>query len=67
MDIDIDAGAGRGDDPLSLLIAQDLDPLSLDELTARIAVLSREIERCQRHRDRASAHRSSAEALFSKS
>jgi uncharacterized small protein (DUF1192 family) len=67
MDIDSEAGAGRSDDPLSALIVQDLDPLSLDELAARIAVLSREIERCQRHRDRAIAHRSSAEALFSKS
>lgn len=67
MEIDNDAGAGRGDDPLSLLIAQDLDPLSLDELATRIALLSAEIERCQRHRDRASAHRSSAEALFRKS
>jgi ATP-dependent Clp protease ATP-binding subunit ClpA len=35
----------RADDPLALLLKQDLDPLSIDELHARIALLENEIDR----------------------
>lgn len=51
-------------DPLAPLIAQDLDPLSVDELEARIAALEREIVRSRHHLERAVNHRASADALF---
>ena len=54
----------RGDDPLVQLVRQDLDPLSNDELTARIAILESEIARCRARLDRAVNHRASAESLF---
>jgi uncharacterized small protein (DUF1192 family) len=38
----------RADDPLALLLKQDLDPLSIDELHARIALLENEIDRDSR-------------------
>ncbi|MEP9400923.1 DUF1192 domain-containing protein [Sphingomonas sp. VNH70] len=49
---------------LAMLVREDLDPLSVDELTARIAVLEGEIERCRARIARARDHRSSADALF---
>lgn len=54
----------RSDDPVAMLARQDLDPLSIEELGARIAALEAEIARVKAHRDRAGAQRSSAEALF---
>jgi uncharacterized small protein (DUF1192 family) len=54
-------------DPLTELKRQDLDPLSIDELNARIAALREEIARVEAHMDRASRHRSAAEELFKKS
>ncbi len=51
-------------DPLALLARQDLDPLSLDELHARIAALEGEIARCRARLDRAVNDRASAEGLF---
>jgi uncharacterized small protein (DUF1192 family) len=43
---------------------QDLDPLSQDELDARIAALEAEIARVRAHMEAASRHRSAADALF---
>lgn len=51
-------------DPLAMLMKQDLDPLSVDELTMRIATLEAEVARCRARIDRAVNHRSSAEGLF---
>ncbi|HZV58180.1 MAG TPA: DUF1192 domain-containing protein [Sphingobium sp.] len=48
------------------LAHEDLDPLSVAELDARIAVLSAEIERTRMKRERAVNHKASAEALFRK-
>lgn len=57
-------GPLRPEDPVRLLIRQPLDPLSLDELDARVAALEAEIERIRAHRQRAQLHKASAEALF---
>jgi uncharacterized small protein (DUF1192 family) len=54
-------------DPLTLLSRQDLDPLSIDELQARIEALKAEIARVEAHMERASTHRSAAEELFKRS
>ncbi len=53
-------------DPLVALAKQDLDPLSIDELHARIEALKAEIARVEAHIDRAQSHRSIAEELFKK-
>lgn len=54
-------------DPLVELARQDLDPLSVDELQARIEALKVEIARVEAHMQRAQTHRSAAEELFKKS
>lgn len=54
-------------DPLVELARQDLDPMSIEELTERIAALKTEIERVEGHMQRAQTHRSAAEELFKKS
>ena len=51
-------------DPLAALTKQDLDPLSVDELNARIATLEAEIARARARIDRAVNHRANAEGLF---
>ncbi len=56
----------KPDDPLTLLTKQDLDPLSVDELAARIAVLEAEIARVKAKRDNAVSFRASADDLFRK-
>jgi uncharacterized small protein (DUF1192 family) len=56
----------RGTDPLSILVRQDLDPLSIDELKERIETLKGEIARCEAKIDAASSHRSAADSLFRK-
>lgn len=56
----------RRDDPLALLVKQDLDPLSVDELAARIGILQSEIVRCEGKIAFATRHRSAADALFRK-
>ena len=61
---DDDFFAAHPDDPLTKLVRQDLDPLSIDELDARIAILRDEIGRIELHRDTASRHRSAADELF---
>ena len=54
-------------DPLVELARQDLDPMSIEELTERIAALKAEIARVEAHMQRAETHRSAAEELFKKS
>lgn len=49
---------------LAMVLAEDLDPLSVDELTKRIAALEDEIARCRARIDHAHSHRASADALF---
>ena len=56
----------KPDDPLVLLGKQDLDPLSVDELEARIALLEAEIARVKAKLSTAVAFRSSADDLFKK-
>jgi uncharacterized small protein (DUF1192 family) len=53
-------------DPLVELAKQDLDPISIAELHARIEALKAEIARVEAHIDRATKHRSAAEELFKK-
>ena len=53
-------------DPLTVLARQDLDPLSVEELHARVAVLEAEIARVKSKIDAAVNHRASADALFKK-
>jgi uncharacterized small protein (DUF1192 family) len=65
MDID-DNLPQRGPDPLALLVRQDLDPLSITELGARITALRLEIERCEVKINAATSHRSVADSLFKK-
>ncbi|HWU92514.1 MAG TPA: DUF1192 domain-containing protein [Sphingomicrobium sp.] len=54
-------------DPLVELARQDLDPMSIEELRARIDSLQGEIARVEAHMQRAEVHRSAAEELFRKS
>jgi uncharacterized small protein (DUF1192 family) len=62
--MDDDFFSSKPDDPLVQLARQDLDPLSHDELTARIEALEAEIARVRAHQEAASRHRSAADALF---
>ncbi|MBB4633518.1 DUF1192 domain-containing protein [Sphingosinicella soli] len=52
------------DDPLAALTRQDLDPLSQDELRARIATLEAEIGRTRAKLAEAGSVKSAADALF---
>jgi uncharacterized small protein (DUF1192 family) len=54
----------RKDDLVAQLGRQDLDPLSVEELDERIALLEAEIARCRAKKERAVNHRASADALF---
>ena len=54
-------------DPLVELAKQDLDPLSIEELQARVGALEVEIARVKTHMQRAQSHLSKAEELFKKS
>ena len=65
MDLD-DLFPSKPDDPLVALAKQDLDPLSIEELKARIETLKAEIARVEAHMHRAQTHRSAAEELFKK-
>lgn len=66
VDLD-DLFPSKPDDPLVALGKQDLDPMSIEELVARIEALKGEIARIEEHMERASKHRSAAEELFRKS
>ena len=63
MDFD-DLFSSKPDDPVVAMAKQDLGPLSLDELAARIEALKEEIERVERHRDEAARHRAAADDIF---
>jgi uncharacterized small protein (DUF1192 family) len=65
MDLD-ELFPGKPDDPLTLLARQDLDPLSVDELHARIVALEAEIARTRAKAEYAVNFRASAEAIFRK-
>ncbi len=54
----------KPDDPLVLLTRQDLDPLSVEELEARIAVLKAEIARVEAKLESSVNFRASADELF---
>ena len=56
----------RRDDPLSLLVAEDLDRLSQAELASRITDLNGEIGLCEAKLSFARDHKASADALFRK-
>ncbi|MBJ6122192.1 DUF1192 domain-containing protein [Sphingomonas mollis] len=62
--MELDDATSTPSDPLTRLVRQDLDPLSVTELDARIAALEGEIARSRRHRERAVDHRAHADALF---
>ncbi|MGE0178919.1 MAG: DUF1192 domain-containing protein [Sphingomonas sp.] len=54
----------KPDDPLTLLTKQDLDPLSVEELEARIAILQAEVARVKAKLDSSVSFRASADELF---
>jgi uncharacterized small protein (DUF1192 family) len=54
----------RPQDPLSLLVKQDLGPMSQDELAERIEILKSEIGRVEQHMIHVDKHRSAADELF---
>jgi len=63
MDID-ELFPDKPDDPLTLLTKQDLDPLSVEELEARIAILEAEIARVKAKLAASVSFRASADELF---
>ena len=65
MDVD-DLFPRKPGDPLVELARQDLDPMSIEELQARVEALKAEIDRVDNHMARAQTHRSAAEELFKK-
>ncbi len=58
--------SSRPQDPLTLLVKQDLGPLSIDELKGRIDALKGEIARVEQHMNDVERHRSAADQLFKK-
>ncbi|HEY0625496.1 MAG TPA: DUF1192 domain-containing protein [Allosphingosinicella sp.] len=56
----------KPDDPLTQLVKQDLDPLSIEELDARIAILEGEIQRVKAKRNASVNFRATADQLFKK-
>ena len=56
----------KPDDPLTLVTRQDLDPLSVEELQARIALLEAEIARVKAKLESSVNFRASADELFRK-
>ncbi len=63
MDMD-ELFAKRPQDPLTLLTKQDLDPLSVNELKERVAILEAEIARVKLKIEGSVNFRASAEELF---
>ncbi len=64
MDSDDIAPPPQPGDPTGLLAKQDLDPLSVAELDARVVLLEAEIVRTKARRDKAVNHRASADSIF---
>jgi uncharacterized small protein (DUF1192 family) len=64
LEMELDDRARPSGDFVSQLAAEALDRYSQAELGERIAMLEREIARIIAHRNRVSAHRIAAEALF---
>lgn len=64
MDADDSLPTTRSDDPVAALARQDLDPLSVAELDARIAALEGEIARTRIKVEHAVNHRATADQLF---
>ena len=62
--MDIEDAVPRPGDLLAGLIRQDLDPLSVADLEARITALEGEIARCRRKIEHSVSHRASADQLF---
>jgi uncharacterized small protein (DUF1192 family) len=58
--------SSKSQDPLNLLIKQDLGPMSQDELAERIETLRAEIARVEQHMANVDQHRSAADELFKK-
>ena len=58
--------SSRPQDPLTLLVKQDLGPLSVDELQERIETLKGEIDRIEQHLSDTERHRNAADELFKK-
>ena len=56
--------SSRPQDPLTLLVKQDLGPMSQDELAERVEVLKSEITRVEQHMNDVDQHRSAADELF---
>ena len=56
--------SSRPQDPLSLLVKQDLGPMSQDELAERVELLKSEITRVEQHMNDVDQHRSAADELF---
>ena len=56
--------SSRPQDPLTLLIKQDLGPISQDELAERIEIMKAEIARVEAHMAAVDQHRSAADELF---
>ncbi len=56
--------ARRGDDPIRMLLKEDLDRLSVAELDERLALLEAEVQRVKAKRAGASSFRSVADTLF---
>ena len=65
MDLD-ELFPSKPDDPVVLLTRQDLDPLSIEDIHARVASLEAEIARVKAKIDASVNHRASADALFKK-
>ena len=65
MDLD-ELFPSKPEDPLTQVTRQDLDPLSVEELQERIAVLEGEIARVRAKLNAAVDYRATAEALFKK-
>ena len=63
MDLD-ELFPNKPEDPLTLLARQDLDPLSVDELRARIEILEGEIARVKAKMEASVNFRASVEGLF---
>lgn len=61
---DDDFFTSRPGDPLSLLVRQELGPLSVAELQERIETLKGEIARVEQHLAETARHRSAADELF---